>query len=121
MTKTMSIKDRLKALSARRYTTVKIGDDEYRLGSLTALQKTEVEARLLDKQAKFSPALYAKSKLWLVLYSLVDEQGNQVLSPDDIGILEAMGEAEFDKLYTAAKSLQSTQDEAEKNSEAATD
>ena len=85
----LATREMLLAAPKRRFTEVTIPDwGTFRLRSLTELERSRLEAAMLDKKGQLSPTKLIDHKCRMIVASVVDADGNQLLSNADIAALQ---------------------------------
>lgn len=85
----LATREMLLAAPKRRFTEVTIPEwGTFRLRSLTELERSRLEAALLDKSGKLSPAKMIDHKCRAIVAAVVDADGNQLLTNTDIASLQ---------------------------------
>ena len=84
----MISREQLLSKTQRRYVELKIGDDTFRLQSLTEKERTDYELALQDK--KTGKISFDKTRRMLIARVLVDEHGNRLLTDADVDALQSV-------------------------------
>ena len=103
----MSLRDKIQAASARRFTTVTVpllGD--VRLRSLTAREMRALKSSLSDSKGEFNKERAQKLDLLLIALCVVDAAGNLEFSEADVagGLLDDIDGGALTVLFSACKS-----------------
>lgn len=94
-----------KAKAARRYMDCRLpSGGVVRLQSLSEFERSNYERGLLNKKGDgANPNALLASKRAMVVLCMVDEEGNRVLSDNDINALASMDSADIDHICTTAR------------------
>lgn len=85
----LATREMLLAAPKRRFTEVTIPDwGTFRLRSLNELERSRLEASMLDKKGQLSPNKLIDHKCRLIVACVVDAEGNQLLTNGDIAALQ---------------------------------
>ena len=108
-TKTMTLTTRgeLLGLTKRRYKTIEIPELEltFRIHSLTAREKSEYETALLTKTGRsVSRERLTDASRRLMVLCLVDDNGDRLLEPADVGTLSQLDAIVASKIYDECQS-----------------
>ena len=87
---------------ARRYTEAEILGKKYRFQSLNEREKSEYDARPLDKSGNIDQKKVSQQKRRLIVATLVDGAGTRILTDADLPLLEEIDGAITGALYDAA-------------------
>jgi NMD protein affecting ribosome stability and mRNA decay len=106
---------------ARRHVTVEIQGNHYRFQSLNERERSEHDARAVEKTGELDLKKVAQQKRRLIVATLVDENGTRMLTEHDLKALEELDGKLTGELYDAAAKhcgiAKAKGDEHEKNSE----
>ncbi len=87
----------------RRYIDVPLGGGrKVRLRSLTEPEMSAYEASILTSKGEFSPSKMMRARRKLICLTVVDAEGNRVLSDEDAVKLQDMDGATANEIYNAA-------------------
>ena len=89
----------------RSYKTVQVGDEEYRLQSMTEKEKAEYEFWFLDKTGKPNTEKQKANRQALLVRCLVDDAGNRLFADNEEAILEDLCGSIVSKLTDEALAL----------------
>lgn len=91
-------REQLLGCSGKRFTEVVLGDTTFRLQSLTEGEKSRFEKSILSKKG----VIRDDARRRLLVRTLVDEDGNRILTDADISALAELDGAITAKLFDAA-------------------
>lgn len=118
-------REQLLSKAQRRFTTVEIFGESYRLQSLTEVERSEYEVAALDKDGKVQIKNLKKTRQLLIAKCLIDDDGKRLFGDHETHFIGALDGAICGALYREAmKHCGYDSDDIgamEKNSEVATD
>ena len=92
-------RDGFLAKKNRRYETIKLDGDEYRIQNLTEKERASFELSLQDKKGNLS---FEKSRRSLLVRVLVDDNGNRLFADGEESLLEPLDGRITAAIYDAA-------------------
>lgn len=111
----------LLALAQRRYTEV----DGWRLQSLTELERSSLQSLWSERYEKTKKIQFSRMRSELLIQTLVDDAGCQILTAEDVTAFAAADPVAIDQLYYASREHsgfdEAKKDELEKKSDATDD
>lgn len=97
-------RERLKAKKERRYDTVEIEGDIYRMQSLNAYEKSKYQSmKWSGKDFTVTPETFERAKRHLVAMVLVDKDGNRLFDDSQIEELKDYDCGWFDEIFEACE------------------
>ena len=106
-TTTLTTRGELLGLTKRRYKTIEIPELEltFRIQSLTEREKSEYETALLTKTGRsVSRERLTDASRRLMVLCLVDDNGDRLLEPADVGTLSQLDAIVASKIYDECQS-----------------